>query len=268
MGRSFTGGEVMGRSKNIWHNYYTYCESSFTVRGGTVACRVLPPFKVHDAFPYDKKPEFVSEHMGRSAFLLGQILMNYPELTDPKTWFLQMMFLLCHDAGEYKFGDILDDGSISGNAVLKEAKYGEIEILDEMFCNFPDRFGMEMCNMLPLFESYSGKMTLLDKMTEKLDAILFQLFLYSKGVSGSVKAKEPEPSERDMRFAEILGTARAIDVWTLHYRVTTKDAPREFQEPLRKILKVAFQEVYLDVPKCMTIDVADIELDIPLDNVG
>lgn len=258
----------MSRSKSIWRNYYTYCESSYCVRGGTVACKVLPEFEVHDGFPYDKKPEFVSEHMGRSAFLLGQILMNYPDLTDPSTWFTQLMFVLCHDAGEYKFGDILDDGSMNGNAFLEEAKQEEIEVLDEMFCNFPERYGMEMCNMLPLFENYAGKMTLLDKMVEKLDAILFQLFLYSKGVSGDVKRKEPEPSERDLRFAEILGCSRAIDVWTLHYRVSTKDAPREYREPLKKVLKVAFQDVYRDIPLCMTIDVKNIALDIPLDSVG
>ena len=258
----------MGRSKNIWRNYYTYCESSFCVRGGTVACKVLPDLKNYDGFPYNKKPEFVSEHMGRSAFLLGQILMNYPDLADQKTWFTQLMFLLCHDAGEWKNGDILDDGSMKGNAELIEARNEEAEILDDMFCNFPDRYGMKMCDMLPKFESYSGTYELLDKMVEKVDAILFQLFLRTKGVAGDVKWKEPEPSERDLRFGALINCTRAIDVWTLHYRVMTKNAPKEYQEPLLKVLKVAFQDAYKDVPLCMTIDVTDIELDVPLDNVG
>ena len=258
----------MGRSKNIWHCYYTYCESSYCVRGGTIACGVLPKLQNHDGVIYDKKPEFVSEHMGRSAFLLGQILMNYPELAKPETWFSQMMFLLCHDAGEWKNGDILDDGSMGDNVALLEARNEETEILDEMFCLFPDRYSMQMCAMLPKFEGYTGTYELLDKMVEKADAILFQLFLRTKGIAGDVKLKKPEPSERDLRLAEILGCSRSIDVWTLHYRIMTKNAPKEYQEPLLKILKAAFLDAYRDIPKCMKIDVSDLELDTPLDNVG
>lgn len=257
----------MGKSKNIWRNYYIYCESSYCMRGGTIACGVLPRLKGFEdpSSYYDKKPEFVSEHMGRSAFLLGQILMNYPDLTDKDTWFSQMMFLLCHDAGEYKNGDLLDDGSLKDSDEFLRAKDEEMETLDEMFCNFPSRYSMEMCNMLPKFEEYSGTHELLDKMVEKLDAVLFQLFLYSRGVVGNVKWKKPYPSGRDLRFADIVGSPRAVDVWTLHYRIATKHAPKEYQEPLFKILKAAFSEVYPDVPRCIIVDVSNVLLDAPSD---
>lgn len=259
----------MGRSKNIWRNYYTYCETSFVERGGTIACGVLPSLKKRDdAFLYQSKPEFVSEHQGRSAFLLGQILMAYPELTDPKTWFSQLMLVLCHDVGEYRHGDLLDDGSGIKDEQIKAMKTEEAEIMDEFFLNFPDRFSMEMVEMLPKFEAYEGGAPLLDKMVEKLDAVLFQIFLYTKGVVGSVKWKQPEPSGRDLRFADIVGTPRAIDVWAFHFRVATKHAPAEFKKPLNKILSAAFRDIYgEELPPCMTVDVTDVPLDDPSDNI-
>lgn len=258
----------MGRSKRIWENYYTYCGTSFIERGGTIACKVLPSLRSSDNFPFDKKPEFVSEHQGRSAFLLGQILMNYPELTDPSTWFLQMMFVLCHDVGEIKHGDLLDDGSMMDNDYLQELRHDEEELLDDFFCNFPERYGIQMAEIAPLFEAYAGGYPLLDKMVEKLDAILFQIFLYTKGVTGDVRRKQPQPSGRDLRFAKIIGTSRAIDVWAFHFRVATKDAPHDYKKPLTKLLEVAFISIYGCLPKCMTIDVTDVPLDDPADNVA
>ena len=256
----------MGRSKNIWHNYSVYCESSFGERGGTVACGVLPALCLHDPFPYSAKPETVGEHMGRAAFLLGQVLMNYPDLVDPKDWFLHLMFVLCHDVGEYKNGDILDDGSRDDDEEIQGLRAEEMEIMDEFFCNFPERYGLFMVEMLPKFEEYAADdAALLDKMVEKLDAILFQLFLYSKGVAGDIRRKRPCPSGRDLRFAKIIGSTRPIDVWTFHFRVATKHAPEEYKKPLRKILEVAFKETYGYLPSCMTIDVSDVPLNDPSD---
>lgn len=258
----------MGRSKKIWENYYTYCETSYVERGGTVACGTLPTLRTRDGYPYDSKPEFVSEHQGRSAFLLGQILMNYPDLSDPSTWFLQMMFVLCHDVGEIKHGDILDDGSMTDNSVIQEMRRDEEELLDDFFCNFPERYSIQMAEIAPLFEGYAGGYPLLDKMVEKLDAILFQLFLYTKGRVGDVRRKRPNPSGRDLRFAEIIGSSRAIDVWAFHFRVATKDAPEDYKKPLIKLLNTAFKSVYNYIPDCMLIDVVDVPLDDPADSVA
>ena len=255
----------MGRNKNIWHSYFIYCESSFVERGGTVACGVLPPLSLHEPFLYKAKPETVAEHMGRAAFLLGQIFMNYPDLVEPEERFVHLMFVLCHDVGEYQNGDLLDDGSVISSDVLSTLRTEEMEIMDDFFCNFPERYGMRMTEILPNFEDYTGDAALLDKMVEKLDAILFQLFLYTKGVVGDVRKKKPCPSGRDLRFANIIGTTKTIDVWTLHFRVVAKDAPEEYWKPLRKILETAFKETYCHLPDCMTIDVTDIPLNDPSD---
>lgn len=255
----------MGRSKNIWRNYFTYCESSFVERGGTVACGVLPSLSLYESFPYRAKPETTGEHMGRAAFLLGQVFMNYPDIVKPEERFEHIMFVLCHDVGEYQNGDILDDGSTFNNEVLAVMRTEEMEIMDDFFCNFPDRYGLKMVEILPQFESYTGGAPLLDKMVEKLDAILFQLFLYTKGVVGDIKKKKPRPSGRDLRFAEIVGTTKALEVWAFHYRVATKDAPEVYQKPLRKILETAFKETYGYLPSCMTIDVTDVPLNDPSD---
>lgn len=258
----------MGRSKRIWQNYYTYCETSYVQRGGTIACGLLPPLVLNGEFPYDKKPELVSEHQGRSAFLLGMILMNYPDLTDKEAWFLQLMFLLCHDVGEYKNGDILDDGTMNGNDILEAKRQEEEAILDDFFCNFPERYSLQMAEIAPLFEGYVGGYPLLDKLVEKLDAVLFQLFLYTKGIVGDVRRKSPHPSGRDLRFAKLIGSTRAVDVWAFHFRVASKNAPEDYLKPLLKLLKVAFESVYGYIPSCLTVDVTEVPLDDPADNAA
>ena len=258
----------MGRSKNVWHAYATYCETGYIERGGTIACKVVSSMGLLREDMYSMKPEFVSEHQGRSAFLLGLLLMHYPELFEKKVdWFGMMMFELCHDIGEVRHGDILDDGSALDNSTLLGMRDDEDEFMDEFLLYLPSHYGIEMQDIRPRFEAYEGKRPLFLKMVEKLDAILFQMFLYTKGVSGDVKAKKPEPSRRDLRFAKIIENSRAIDVWTLHLRVAVKHAPEELKEPLRKVLTAAFKDTYRYVPKCMTVDVTDIPLDAPEDHI-
>lgn len=257
----------MGRSKNVWRAYMLYSETGFIERGGTIACKVVSSLNLPREEMYSMKPEFVSEHQGRSAFLLGLILMHYPELFDQSTWFTQLMFELCHDVGEIKHGDILDDGSRLGSDALLGMRQDEEELMDEFFLYFPSHYSIEMQDIGPKFESYKDRMPLFLKMVEKLDAVLYQLFLYNRGTCGDVKAKKPHPSGRDIRFAKILGTSRAIDVWTLHLRVAVKHAPEDLKEPLRKILTAAFKDTYRSMPECMTIDVTDIPLDAPEDHI-
>ena len=257
----------MGRSKNIWRAYMMQCETGYIERGGTIACGVVRSLNLPREDMYGLKPEFVSEHQGRSAWLLGMLLMYNPELFDQSIWFDMVMFENSHDIGEIRHGDILDDGTILDNEILLGMREDEDETADEFFCYYPNYWSTEMLTMRPKFEEYQGSPELFMKMTEKLDAILFQLFLFTKGTSGDVRAKKPEPSRRDLRFAKIVGTTRALDVWTLHFRVATKHAPEEYLRPLLKLLEAAFKDTFRYVPVCMTVDVSDIPLDAPEDHI-
>jgi 5'-deoxynucleotidase YfbR-like HD superfamily hydrolase len=255
----------MGRSKSIVEKYFIYCESSFNQRNGTVACDVLPPLCLHEEYPYQAKPETTAEHMGRAAFLAGCFMMYYPDVIAEEKRFDYLMQVLTHDTGEYKNGDVLDDGSVLSDTLARAAKDEEMEIMDEFYSDLPGKHGMRLVEITNDFESYRGE-ALFFKLIEKLDAVLFQIFLYTKGVSGDIRRKQPHPSKRDLRYAKIIDSTRAIDVWAFHLRLLARDfATEEYWKPVRKVLETAFCSVYGYLPSCMTVDVAGIPLDAPED---
>ena len=254
----------MGRSKSIVDKYFIYCESSFTQRNGTVVCGVLPSLTLHEQFPYQAKPETTAEHMGRAALLAGYFMMYYPDLIAEEKRFDYLMQILTHDVSEYKNGDILDDGSLLRCALARSARDEEMEIMDEYYCDLPGKHGIRMVEIMNDFENYKGEAVFF-KLIEKLDAVLFQIFLYTKGVSGDVRRKTP-PSKRDLRYAKIIDSTRAVEVWAFHLRLLARDyAPEKYWKPVRKVLEAAFRSVYGYLPSCMTVDTADVPLDCPED---
>lgn len=253
-------------SDAIWDAYNMKCETSFIFRNGTLVCKVTEPLELEYIY---KKPEFVAEHEGRSAFLFALIAMYYgeslslssrPGSVDYEELFWYLTFLLCHDVGEINGGDTLDDGSNDHS----EAQVGEDRVMKKLFSYFPGGVRRRMTQIRKGFEGYVGERgTQLAKAVDKAEAIAFMLYLKGKGVSGDIKLKNP-PSKRDIRFAEILGTSQAIDVWCLHYRIATKHMPRTIREPVDNFLAAGFRDAYCDSPKlplCMRIDVSNIELD-------
>ena len=169
-----------------------------------------------------------------------------------------MIFMLLHDTPEIKRGDQLDDGSSSH----EESRPIELEEVHKIAGDLPlgnrDLYLLHSSD----FEDYTG-IGVDTKLADKMDAVLYQLFIYQKyGRIGDVRKKNP-PSERDLRFAKILKTYSAPDVWTLHYRVVTKHMPSSATMLQDAVMREAFLRSYHTVPKCMTMDVTNIELDEP-----
>lgn len=246
----------LSEGEKCWRAYKLKCETSFKTRNGTIACKALPRPK-HTGY---KKPEYISEHEGRTASLFGLLYSyEYHSTAVPINRvdaFSVMLMLLCHDIGEIYTGDALDDGTAphDRNRKIEQA------VLEELYSYFPN--SEQMLGIQNDFEDYSGeKIVQYAKMVDKAEAVAFQLFLKTKGIAGDVAKKSP-PSQRDLRFAKILGTSAAIDVWTLHYRIATKNIqPDNFTYRLNEFLKAGFIDAYGHIPKCLTIDVANLELD-------
>ncbi len=242
----------------IWRAYVHKAEMSYKTRNGTIACGVTSELDLSDAY---SRPEFIAEHEGRSAFLFGMITSWQPYLMSPEMRADRMLFLLMHDAGELVGGDRLDDGSSEhSNEDLSQLE--KEAMLEMLFC-FPSWEHRRMTSIYDKFEEYRDSEVFI-KAIDKVEAVLWQLFLHMHGHTGYVTNKKC-PSGRDLRFGEILGTYRAIDVWCLHYRVALKDVKYRSVQLVDDVLKAAFMAVFGELPYCMTIDVTDISLDSPED---
>ena len=246
--------EALIGSKHSWEAYKMYCEASYQTRNGTLACGVVESLELDD--PY-ARPEFVSEHMGRTAFLLGTILMWNPYLARRESWAAMLMLALIHDVGEAELGDQLDDGSESH---LK-SRATEVRVMSKLFANLPKKYQALMRRYWCEFEEYSGMEPSIVKMVDKADAILWQLFLKTKGREGDVRRKH-NISDRDMQLAKIIGSYKSTEVWCLHYRIMERKIDSSKVAPITRVLEAAFLDVYGKLPECMTIDVSEIELDM------
>lgn len=244
---------------DCWKAYKMKCETSFVTRNGIIACGVVKEPNVENLY---EKPEFVSEHEGRSAFLYALLIAWCKENNGPdclrKIESSDMFLLLCHDIGEILNGDALDDGSSPHD----ESRHDETKLFSE-FCDYlPIGLDLSIRHRYGCFENYNGSLlTKFCKVVDKAEAIAFQLFLATKGFTGDIMKKE-HPSGRDLRFGRLIGCNKSIDVWTLHFRVVTKGIEEELLEPVTAFLNAGFLDAYGSIPTCMTIDVEDIPLDV------
>lgn len=165
------------------------------------------------------------------------------------------MFMLMHDVGEIKRGDALDDGSGEHEARLKD----EAEVFEEMLTYLPESEVEWFRTMRERFENYEGHTAGLDKIIDKLEAILYLLFLETKGLFGWLRNKE-YPSERDLKMAEFAGTDCCTDVWTVHYRTMAEKVPVDIREVANSILRQSFLTVRGEVPQAFTRDLSELSL--------
>ena len=275
-----------------WLAFCDKCATSFIPRSGYIASGLTDKFRRKRKNIY-RKPEFVAEHEGRSTYLysLLRLWSAYDQLPnvfegvntvksldnerlENQIYPIASLFLQIHDVCERILGDKLDDGS-STHANAKEI---EKAVMEEHFSHYPPPVADTLRAFYPIFESYGkegdageyGNLFVQEacfaKAVDKADAVGWQLFLATKGRIGDILFKKP-PSERDLRFAGILGTNRAVDIYALGLRVATKHLSRELLYPVNCFLKAGFKDAFQEVPECMTIDVTDIELDEPREDL-
>lgn len=231
-----------------------------------------------------ERSEFVDEHEGRTAWLHSKIRLwmiylpwvgyhrHHNEhsvawgFTDAD-WFLmecqkslaslamEQAFLLEHDTGEIKNGDVPADG----RPEYAEHIAAETEVMEEVFAADPPELVPMFRTMRQNFESFradGGAM----KVCDKVEALMFLLFLESKGHIGHTILR-PHPSDGDLKACEILGTDVNTDVWCLRFRIQTKSLPEAVTGPYVDVLTAQFQKVRGEIPLCMTMDVRGVTID-------
>lgn len=268
MGQYFYTEVVILRTmENIWAAYKMKCETSFIQRSGTIVCGATQQIDIDDIY---QKAEFVSEHEGRVAFLYALIMMYHKQPFTVRSSSVSeslrhVFWLLSHDIGEIASGDQPDDGTFGHS----DARAKEDRIFNEFFDYLPgeDRSWFERTH--DTFESYGGTVeTQFDKALDKVEAILYLLFLREKGIEGDVMKKNP-PSRQDAKLAKLLGTSNTIDVWCLHMRIKIKQMNPKIIDVLDGLLVAAFSDIYRaeiiangdKLPKCLTMDVTNLRLD-------
>ena len=257
-----------------WEAYCMKCETSFLVRQGFVACGLTNDVDIEDIY---RKPEFVSEHEGRAAFLycLISVWQYFEDLVEPHGGYyttlskndkeditlkmrhssidpMLVFYLLIHDVGEIYDGDKLDDGSAPHEEVLED----ECAVMDQFFHLLPIPLFHSASGLHRMFEEYDdsrGGLAAFIKAVDKVEAIAFQLFLQKHDHFGNIMYKKP-PSERDQYYAEFLDTNLSADIYTLHYRYNFKHINPEIIRPVNNFLEAAFRDVYGQIPDCMKVD--------------
>ncbi|MBR5621031.1 HD domain-containing protein [Candidatus Saccharibacteria bacterium] len=237
------------------------------MRSGLMVCGATTPITIEDIY---HKPEFVAEHEGRVAFLYALIMMYHKQPFTTRGGsasesLRHVFWLLSHDIGEMASGDQPDDGT-KGHS---EARPEEDKIFNEFFDYLPGEYRNWFERTHDDFESYGGTVeTQFDKALDKVESILYLLFLKEKGVEGDTNKKNP-PSKQDQKLAKLLGTSKTIDVWCLHYRIAIKHLNPRIIDVLDELLVAAFSDIYRTeilengdkLPKCLTMDVTNLRLD-------
>ena len=246
----------MRNAYKIWQAYKMIGETSFVMRGGTTACEVLKEIPLDNLY---EKAEMVAEHQLRSAWLMGQILMNFPSLLPREEWFDQVMFLMTHDVGEIRLGDQLDDGS----GMREQAAAIEKEVTDEFYGWYPKADRERYKEKQARFERYEGQADGLAKGVDKLEAVLYLLLLETKGIRGSILAKE-HPSKRDIKIAEQIGSYCCTDVWATHLRKAWQMLDFGVRNViLYQLMEVGFSDARSGVlPYCLTCDIDTIDIEV------
>ncbi|MBQ6393890.1 HD domain-containing protein [Candidatus Saccharibacteria bacterium] len=240
----------MSEMEKDWLAYRMKCAESFVVRGGYVACKTSIPLSLDDIF---SRPEYVAEHSGRVVLLTALALLKIcPNVVDT-LGFDCLLQALTHDIGEIRHGDQLDDGSIE-HELFRERERKTREVF---YACLPEKQAQKLREMSEQFETYQGYFGALIKAADKVDAVAWQLFLAEHYRIGNVLMKNP-PSSADLKYAKLIGTHEAPDVWCTHYRDMTRNIDREIREFFDEFLEVAFSKVYGYIPRCMTISLEEI----------
>lgn len=192
-----------------------------------------------------RRSDSALEHQAKTAWLASVFLSNFPEFfgknitceTSPEVW-VYLTTALCHDVGESKIGDIPDDG----NPLHDTKDAAELEMFQEFIYAYSFFDRGRLLRMFRTFQekdSHPGKALFV---LDKTDAVLTHMVLEKCGIYGNINAKD-NPTERDLRFAEITGSDLAADIWGAQMLSQFEGFPQEITYPVYELLNVAARDV-------------------------
>lgn len=217
----------------IWISYRMFKREAEVVRSGYYLCGIYPEPTEESA---KRRSESDLEHSAGLAHLVSDMAVWCPGLFPNP--FLATKVAMAHDIGEIYIGDIADDGNRDHD--VKDAE--ELEVFLEYVLNQPENIQDEILSYYEEFQTRSTPRGIVMYIADKLEAVLQLLNYEFQGKYGDVRLKEP-PSERDLKFAEIIGTSNSTDVWAYHFKTLIDDYPSEMTLPFICVLDSAVNDV-------------------------
>lgn len=226
------------RLLKVWQKYCINKEIDNVIRAGYVACgtgKIQPQTTAERARRNEliaKHEEALSElgvvraetdggHIYGTILLADLLHRFFPEFIDAEIHVLIMSALLYHEIDERENGDQLDDGTqdLSQKATdfenILEQELGDVP----HFCREKQALILsERMNGTP-FKSVDRRDKIVlaawcIKAIDKLEAVLKNAIDGSKGIVGHISQKK-DPSSRDMKTVNFLGTDDITFVWAL-----------------------------------------------------
>lgn len=196
------------------------------------------------------------EHCAGCMYLIIGLSIFYPEIFTPlskaeaaryggerSVFKLLMRLLGDHELGELKSGDIASDGT------RDEAKKDqeELEFVMDLckLCKIPSE---DLALIVTLFKEMQEKSSRLGKtgyLIDKVDAVLFNLYLESIGKTGWTNAK-PNVTELDLKAYGITKDMRAADIWLCNMLITNP-----------QLVLFEFTKLFLEIVVSFAADVRD-----------
>ena len=233
--------------ERIWKGYQIYASCASVIRKGfeLVGAANITNDSLDINSTFIRRGDSVLEHQAKTAWLASVFLSNFPDFfgkgitceTSPEVW-AYITTALCHDAGESKIGDIPDDGSLLHDT--KDAV--ELETFQEFIYAYSFFDRRELLKTFKSFQRKDSHPARALFALDKAEAVLTHLMLEKCGIYGSIEAKN-NPTERDLRYAEIAGSNLAADIWGAQMITKFEGFPQEITQPIFELLNVAAQDV-------------------------
>lgn len=217
--------------------------------GAVVARRSTPEKKNRkpnfgDYFTYRGESDL--EHQAKVAYLASVFKSNFPDFFGEdlvhqdfsRSDWDALVVALCHDTGEVKNGDQVDDGS-PGHEVKDAA---ELEVFEEFVQSYAEADRERLIEVYKSFQKRDSRPMQALYALDKLEAALTQLLLEKYGVRGCATVK-PNPTEQDLRYAKEAGSIYSADGWSYGLMDRLNGFPPEITEPVFTLLEVAVRDV-------------------------
>jgi 5'-deoxynucleotidase YfbR-like HD superfamily hydrolase len=208
--------------------YFKHCKGDMVLRAGNGYCGV---YDFNPEQPLDTNfRENDTMHTCHCVYL-AMLIMNFFNLgfnEDEKLRAIE--FLMVHDLGESKYGDIPDDGRQSGfNKV-------DMEFIVFLECIKGHPLEDLLKDYFPLFEAYGdekNRLVRFMKFCDKLDAVLRAFFYEHIGRPGLMTNKDGKfgaLTEQDEAGIKATGSIYQADVWGYHLYGKLKQFKHEDEE--------------------------------------
>ncbi len=243
--------ELRRACENIWESYKIYTQGAAVIRSGfeltgVSSCNSAVSRELGETFRY--RGESILEHQAKVAWLASAFLwvdnkgenifgQDERDFRAYAGMLPKLIIALCHDVGEYRTGDIPDDGR------AEHANKDEQELA--VFTEMAVAYGLFGHHLRVEFWHFQNKDNCGGQALyalDKLEAVLTLINLERCGIVGSIKLK-PTPTDSDYYYMRMTGSDNPVDCWAAHMRAQIGGFHETVVRPVLTLLDVAINDV-------------------------